>query len=290
MAPVEPGKRSIAKEEGTRTGEEDNEPDLIKLSPVGEVLRRATEAGSGVLSIGRPWVRHEGWLLKESGGPMSSYQPRYFVVAGGKLEYYKEESAKVSLKNAEGQSLGVTLQHSNIVTKVEAGLALQQKALQEGDVVLGMNGDPLVQQLLQPAVERARRAGTPSLSFTVLRPKGKIHLAGATVTLGGARKAGGHLLTVSAAAGAAHRARYQLVCATERDSFAWQTSTKEAIAAATMDTIKTTIAQALDEQMYNETLQHLGGTAPPSNKPQVARGSPGASESPTPTDQTVTKL
>ena len=58
---------------------------------------------------------------------MSSYQPRYFVVAGGKLEYYKEESAKVSLKNAEGQSLGVTLQHSNIVTKVDAGLALQQK-------------------------------------------------------------------------------------------------------------------------------------------------------------------
>ena len=151
---------------------------------------------STLARTGRPWVRHEGWLLKESGGPMSSYQPRYFVVAGGKLEYYKEESAKVSLKNAEGQSLGVTLQHSNIVTKVEAGLALQQKvrrrrerrvvcslytvqclrqgactvqcphamcvlvqALQEGDVVLGMNGDPLVQQLLQPAVERARRAG-----------------------------------------------------------------------------------------------------------------------------------
>jgi len=27
---------------------------------------------------------------------MSSYQPRYFVVAGGKLEYYKEEAAKVT--------------------------------------------------------------------------------------------------------------------------------------------------------------------------------------------------
>ena len=54
---------------------------------------------------------------------MSSYQPRYFVVAGGRLEYYKEEAPKVSLKNAEGQSLGVTLQHSNIVTKVDAGLA-----------------------------------------------------------------------------------------------------------------------------------------------------------------------
>lgn len=128
----------------------------------------------------------------------------------------------MSLKNAEGQSLGVTLQHSNIVTKVDAGLALQQKvtdrvsqpasqtdtgqrdqslqrmmtsrcsrrsqarqadrqrhktsvsrrqqndhlvtclpgyrrtwlpddhplqALQEGDVVLGMNGDPLVLQV-----------------------------------------------------------------------------------------------------------------------------------------------
>ena len=163
----------------------------------------------------------------------------------------------MSLKNAEGQSLGVTLQHSNIVTKVDAGLALQQKALQEGDVVLGMNGDPLVLQLLQPAVERARKAGAASLAFTVLRPKGKVNLAGATVTLGGSRKAGGHLLTVNTAAGAANRARYQLVCSSERNSIAWQTSIKEAIAAATMDTVKTTIAQALDEQLYGETLDHL---------------------------------
>ena len=29
-------------------------------------------------------------------------------------------TCQVSLKNAEGQSLGVTLQHSNIVTKVTA--------------------------------------------------------------------------------------------------------------------------------------------------------------------------
>jgi S1-C subfamily serine protease len=118
-------------------------------------------------------VRHEGWLLKESGGPMSSLQPRFFVVIGGKLEYYKEETTKVSLKNAEGQPLGCTLQHSNVVTKVDAGLAQQQKALQEGDVVIGMNGDPLVNQLLQPAVERARASGATGLSFTVLRPKGK---------------------------------------------------------------------------------------------------------------------
>ena len=48
-------KRSVAKEEGAgaRNSDDDNEPDLLKLSPVGEVLRRATEAGSGVLSIGR---------------------------------------------------------------------------------------------------------------------------------------------------------------------------------------------------------------------------------------------
>ena len=46
-----------------------------RVSYARQVLRRATEAGSGVLSVGRPWVRHEGWLLKESGGPMSSYQP-----------------------------------------------------------------------------------------------------------------------------------------------------------------------------------------------------------------------
>lgn len=104
---------------------------------------------------------------------MSSLQPRFFVVIGGKLEYYKEETTKVSLKNAEGQPLGCTLQHSNVVTKVDAGLAQQQKALQEGDVVIGMNGDPLVNQLLQPAVERARASGATGLSFTVLRPKGK---------------------------------------------------------------------------------------------------------------------
>ena len=49
------GKRSVAKEEGAnaRNTEEDDEPDLLKLSPVGEVLRRASEAGSGVLSVGR---------------------------------------------------------------------------------------------------------------------------------------------------------------------------------------------------------------------------------------------
>ena len=49
------GKRSVAKEEGAsaRSTEEDDEPDLLKLSPVGEVLRRASEAGSGVLSVGR---------------------------------------------------------------------------------------------------------------------------------------------------------------------------------------------------------------------------------------------
>jgi hypothetical protein len=55
----------------------------------------------------------------------------------------------------------------------------------------------------------------------------KIHLAGATIALGGARKAGGHLFTVTTAAGAAHRARYPLVCTTERESLAWQTSIKE---------------------------------------------------------------
>ena len=151
------GKR-VAKEEGAgaRISEDDNEPDLLKLSPVGEVLHRATEAGSGVLSAGRcvsptgwsppgvhvhisralvahitepgwchlmphtsasqpslitragrPWVRHEGWLLKESGGPMSSYQPRYFVVAGGKLEYYKEEAPKVRVRARGRGRVGV---------------------------------------------------------------------------------------------------------------------------------------------------------------------------------------
>ena len=105
---------SKAKDERHSGGEEEHEPDLLKLSPVGEVLRRATEAGSGVLSIGRPWVRHEGWLLKE-GGLTSSYSARFFVVVGGKLEYYKEETSKVSLKNCENQPLGVSLGNYNVL-------------------------------------------------------------------------------------------------------------------------------------------------------------------------------
>ena len=28
---------------------------------------RATEAGHGMLAVGRPWVQFEGWVLKESG-------------------------------------------------------------------------------------------------------------------------------------------------------------------------------------------------------------------------------
>ena len=58
------GKRSVAKEEGAnaRNTDEDDEPDLLKLSPVGEVLRRASEAGSGVLSVGR-CAMLTGWSL-----------------------------------------------------------------------------------------------------------------------------------------------------------------------------------------------------------------------------------
>ena len=243
------------------SGEEEREQQehaagsLLKLSPVGEVLRRATEAGSGVLSIGRPWVRHEGWLLKE-GGLTSSFQARFFVVVGGKLEYYKEEAAKLNMKNVGDTPLGVVVGNSNVISKVEqVGLAQQQKSLLEGDVVISLNGETVVHQPLQPAVEKARRAGAPSLTFAVLRPKGKVNLAGANVVLGGARKAGGHLFTVNMADGAARRSRYSLAAANEREFLAWVTSIKEAIAAAQMEGIKTTIAQTLEEQNYKERVE-----------------------------------
>ena len=57
-----------------------------------------------------------------------------------------------------------------------------------------------------------------------------------------------------------------------------------------MDGIMTMMAQALDEQMYQETLVHLGVSSL-SDQPQSAGRSPDASESrDTPAEDAVTRL
>ena len=83
----------------------DHELTFVSLSGPAEALHRATESGSGMLATGRPWVRQEGWLLKESSGLGGGWQLRYFVVAGDRLEYFKEEVTKLSLR--PGERLGV---------------------------------------------------------------------------------------------------------------------------------------------------------------------------------------
>ena len=89
----------------------------LLLGPA-EALYKTTEGGSGVLTVDRPWVRHEGWLLKEA-GMAGSWHPRYFAVRGDVLEYFKEETAKLSVKGDE--RLGLSLDHSNVVMGVERG-------------------------------------------------------------------------------------------------------------------------------------------------------------------------
>ena len=161
----------------------------------------------------------------------------------------------------------------------------QQKTLLEGDVVIGLNGDTIVNQLLQPAVKLARDSGATTLTFTVLRPKGKVHLAGATVALGGTRKAGGHSFTLNTADGAARRSKYSLVAPSEREFLAWQTSIKEATAAAAMEAIKSTVAQALEEQMFAELKEQRDAS-----KAASARRSVADPDGASPAERTVASL
>lgn len=230
---------------------------FAELSPPSAALLRATAAGCGVLSVGRSWVRYEGWVLKEA-RLGSGWHVRYLVISGDRLEYFKEEKAKVELKQAaspEGAgcaAAGCELDHSNVVTST------QQKALQEGDVVIGVNGEPIVHARAADALA-ACSGGVATL--TVLRPKGRISMQGATVTQGGARKQGGHLLTVAVSDPTSRRVRYGFACADERQCAGWASSIKEAIAASGMEEIKSGLSQAL--QLQARQLQARGSARAP---------------------------
>ena len=115
---------------------------------------------------------------------------RYFFVNGSRLEYFKEETTKVNLGSAD--SLGCTVDHSNVVTALDKSAASSNqkekgdRTLQEGDVIIGVNGEAVVHDKIHEAVSRIRASGQGStLSLTILRPKGKIGLAGASVSIGG---------------------------------------------------------------------------------------------------------
>ena len=149
----------------------DHELTFVSLSGPAEALPRATERGSGMLATGRPWVRQEGWLLKESSGLGGGWQLRYFVVAGDRLEYFKEEVTKLSLR--PGERLGVDVDKGNLVSRAApGGAAASQRALAENDVVIGHNGESLVRTPFSAALDAQRRAGAANLAFR-LRPKGR---------------------------------------------------------------------------------------------------------------------
>ena len=232
----------------------DHELTFVSLSGPAEALHRATESGSGMLATGRPWVRQEGWLLKESSGLGGGWQLRYFVVAGDRLEYFTEEVTKLSLR--PGERLGVDVDKGNLVSRAApGGAAASQRALAENDVVIGLNGESLVRTPFSAALDAQRRAGAANLAFTILRPKGKIMLHGGAVGAGGARKQGGHTFTVTVSEGTARRTRYVLVCGGERACAGWVASIKEAIAAAAMTPINAAISQALEMQAVVEESQ-----------------------------------
>ena len=143
-----------------------------------ESVYKATEGGCGLLSIDRPWVRHEGWLLKEA-GLASSWHPRYFAVSGDMLEYFKEEAIRVSAPRPD-EGLGIELDHSLVVTTIVRGGA-SQKALAVGDILIGLNGTPLSTRAsfmpaLAAVLSNPAGPGLATLTLNILRPRTKIPL------------------------------------------------------------------------------------------------------------------
>jgi len=226
------------------------------LSGPADAVQRATEAGCGVLSVGRPWVQFEGFVLKE-GGLGGGWHLRYFVVSGDRLEYFKEE--KVKHDSPSLSAMGVVVDQTNVVVTVPQPRAT---GLQLGDVVIGVNGEAV---LGRGRVDEAlKSAPHGAVAFTVLRPKGQLALLGASVQAAGPRKQGGHMLTVSGSTASgsessSRRWRYNLVCAEERLCAGWIASVKEAIAASAMEEIKTALSQALSLQ----ALELSSAAAPP---------------------------
>jgi len=248
---------------------EEGRSSFLQLSHTAEALHRASEDGHGVLSEGRQWIRREGWLLKEA-GVVGTWHPRYFAIAKEEgrdtLQYYKEETVKLMCKPQ--QPLGLELDARNVVT-----IASGQKSLLEGDLVIGLNGEPIIGQALLPLVESVRAeagSSTTTVSLTVLRRKATVNLKGSSVTAGGSRKQGGHFFTVSPASdSAARRARYVLVCTDEQASVFWSIAIKEAIAAAAMTGIKDAISEALQLQLL--AAASADGSVVPSDDPAGSR-------------------
>jgi hypothetical protein len=218
--------------------------DLSDLSPPAAAAQRATEAGHGVLAVGRPWVQFEGWVLKESGALTGGWHLRYFVVSGDRLEYFREEKVKLEPKPGESASTflaSLSLDQTNVVciANSNASPPPKERQLQEGDVIIGINGEPCVGRPAGETLAEALSSGPATC--VVLRPKGRIALHGATAVSGGPRKGGGHMLTVSVNDSSSRRSKYNLVCADERLCAGWIASIKEAIAASAMEEIKTAV-------------------------------------------------
>ena len=138
-------------------------------------------------------------------------------------------------------ALGLEADQTNVVcaTPGAAPPPKERQVLHEGDVIIGINGEPCV-GLPARTVLAAAPANGP-ITFTLLRPKGRIALSGAAVVPAGPRKGGGHLLSLSVSDANTRHKKYLLVCADERLCAGWIASIKEAIAAAAMEEIKTAV-------------------------------------------------
>lgn len=216
------------------------------LSAPAAAVQRATEAsGVGLLAVGRPWVQYEGWLLKESGALTGGYHLRFFVVSGDRIEYFSEQKSKLEVRSNETAAtvlttLGLEVDRTNVVCFMPGATpSPKERQVLEGDVIIGVNGMPCVGEPAKHALGLAP-AGGP-ITVTLLRPKGRIALHGASVVPAGPRKGGGHMLTLSVSDSSSRRSKYQLVCPDERSCAGWIASIKEAIAACAMEEIKSAV-------------------------------------------------
>ncbi len=221
------------------------------LSPPAAALHDAKP-----LTRNRPWIRHEGWLLKETRRAIHITHPRYFAVDQTTMHYFKEENIKLSCPPHAAsamQKLGFELDDSGVVVRLQpGGLAAQQKALVEGDVIIGFNGQPAApaQIYAMYAAMHAEAGGAAlTLIFTLLRPKAKLALGGATVAPCGVRKHGGFSFTVApfdAGSSNSKALKYSLVAPGEKACGVWLAALHEAAAAAAMGSIKQSIAEGVD--------------------------------------------
>lgn len=242
------------------------------LSPPSLAVQRATEGGRempdssaavgcGVLAAGRMWVQFEGWLLKE-GHFAGGWHPRFFCVSGDRLEYFEEKRLRLELRAGDApdallSATGLAFDQTNVVCAAPGavGQSKDRSQLHEGDVVIGINNEPVVNLSAHDVLcGSVPKAG--AIAFTILRPKGRIALHGASVAPAGPRKhGGGHMLTVSISDSSSRRSRYNLVCSDERLCLGWVASIKEAIAASAMEDIKTALSEALQLQALQQQQQ-----------------------------------